>query len=233
MTFDTTSKRFLSHKDERVTLPEPVVRLTGKVDGVVGRLRALLNDPKNLDGAITVLAMTDPIARTALGILRGMPVADRYEGPHPGFVMLPFLNPKPARFNDAKFGAWYAAGDVTTAQAEKGFHLERWLRASPSIVADLTQQIVSARIEAPLENCGRDRVDAAVYDPDPDNYAEAVKLARARRAAGGFGLWYESVRHGDGWCCAVFRPSVITSVALGHEMLVQWDGKNLRWWAAA
>lgn len=216
-----------------ITYVDPVYRITGMADRRIEFLVALLDQPEaDIEGALSVLALTDNIAREALGQIRTMPEADHYHGPFASLIMLPFLRPFRARFNDATFGAWYAADDSTTAFHEKSFHLARWLAQSIEQQYDLGQRITSARLTAPLLNARRDQVPADVYDPDPDHYDASNALAHEVRENGAHGLLYDSVRRDGFQCVAIFRPSIIIDVCIESELRLEWDGKALRGFTA-
>jgi hypothetical protein len=210
-----------------------VFRVTGKADERIAFLVDLLDNPKDeVDGALAVLALTDPVTRVALGQIRAMPDADVYHGPYASLIMLPFLRPFRARFNDTTFGAWYAADDQTTAYYEKRFHLIRWLSNSRGKPYELWQRIVSANLTAPLLHVRRGEVPDEVYDPDPDHYAAANTLAREVRANGAHGLLYDSVRRHGFACVAIFRPSIISDIMIERDLRLEWDGDDLRGFTA-
>ena len=214
-----------------VTLDEPVTRVAGAGNERVARLAQLLEDPdRDLRDALALLALTDKVARAAAGMLRSLAEEDRYSGPHANLVMLPFLQPIRSRFNDATFGAWYAATDAKTAYEERAFHLARWLARSAGAPYDLRQFVVLASITDPLHDVrrGEPGVSEDVYNPDPDRYDAANALARERIAAGARGLYYDSVRRPGGLCCAIYRPVAITNVDVREELHLEWDGTQLR-----
>ena len=193
----------------------------------------LLDEPEtDIGGALSVLALTDNVARQALGQIQAMPESDQYHGPYASLAMLPFLRPFRARFNDATFGAWYAADNAATAYHGKRFHLVRWLSQSKGQRYDLALRVISARLAAPLLNARRDQVPADVYDPDPVRYDAANALARDARNGGAHGLLYDSVRRDGFRCVAIFRPSIIDSLSIESELRLEWDGGDLRGFSA-
>lgn len=139
--------------------------------------------------------------------------------------MLPFLRPYPCRFNDATFGAWYAADEPETSAVEKGFHLKRYLEKSAGSHFDVVQRVVSARLVEPIVNVQEGAVGVApgVFDPDPANYGTANALARTLREAGALGLFYNSVRRRGSYCYAVFRPRIIADATLAGRARFVWD----------
>ncbi len=215
-----------------ISLDRPVLRIASASmsDERARALIALLDQPGAIDSALALLALTDPVARAAAGLLTTLPPQDRYQGQHARFVMLPFIQPRRGRFNDATFGAWYAGTTARTAYEEKLFHLTRWLRNSSGKPYDVRQMLFSASITDPLHDVslGTEGVAEIVYDPDPERYDAANALARERRDAGAHGLYASSVRDTGGHCVAIYRPAALVNVELEREIHFEWDGATLR-----
>ncbi len=62
---------------------------------------------------------------------------------------------------------------------------------------------------------------------DPDSYAASQQLARALKRAGSNGIVYDSVRHTEGQCLAVYRPRLIQNCRQGTHLRYVWDGERI------
>ena len=59
---------------------------------------------------------------------------------------------------------------------------------------------------------------------DPDDYAEAQKLANALREHGSEGIVYPSLRHPGGECAGLFYPDLATKLVRGRHLDYHWNG---------
>lgn len=126
-------------------------------------------------------------------------------------------HPASSRFNGPERGAWYAAFEVETAQAEITFHkmqeLEevKWTRPEDfsfiDYLADFRVDFHDLRGDVAFANC-----------LDPDSYRNSQLLARELLALGSAGIVYPSVRRQSGTCIACFRPALVTNVRVGSRI---------------
>ncbi|MGH9454799.1 MAG: RES family NAD+ phosphorylase [Terriglobia bacterium] len=124
-----------------------------------------------------------------------------------------FTHPHPAgsRFNGPGRGAWYAALELETAQAEIVFHKAQelreihWREPETFVFRDYL-----ADFRADFHDIRADRAPAACLDPD--SYISSQMLARELLAAGSAGMIYPSVRRRKGTCVVCFRPALVINV---------------------
>lgn len=147
--------------------------------------------------------------------------------PYFRIVNAAFCHPHPAgsRFNGPDRGAWYAAFELETAQAEVAHHkwLElvetQWLEETATYVeyrADFSADFHDLRGEAGFEKC-----------LDPVSYVASQRLAEDLLAAGSLGVVYPSVRKAGGTCVACFRPVVVGNARKGATFRFRWSGSPI------
>ena len=127
--------------------------------------------------------------------------------------------PKGSRFNSADRGAWYAAFEFATSQAEIVFHRQLWL---PEIAweeedsADYLDFLADFRAEfhdlRPSSDETADYADCL----SPDSYVASQAFAAQMLEVGSAGIVYPCVRRISGTCIACFRPVLVTNVRVGN-----------------
>lgn len=136
-----------------------------------------------------------------------------------------FCHPHPlgSRFNGPERGAWYAAFELETAQAEIAFH--KWIELSEVgwTEEDLTYDDYLADFSAEFHDIRQDPRFAEALDPE--SYVASQELAEELLAAGSLGIVYPSVRRPRGTCVACFRPAVVMNVRRGQTYRFRWDGQ--------
>lgn len=118
------------------------------------------------------------------------------------------------RFNGAGRGAWYAAFEIETSQAEMVYHRQRWyaeVNWTGEEIADYADYLADFRVEFHDLRAGDEYADCL----DPASYVASQKLAASLLAEGSAGLVYPSVRRSGGTCLACFRPVLVTNVRRG------------------
>jgi RES domain-containing protein len=123
-------------------------------------------------------------------------------------------HPLGGRFNSAGRGAWYAAFEIQTAQAEVAFHRAAELKevgwkdeeVSPYIdyLADFRHEFHDIRGDPDFVDC-----------LDPNSYTTSQTLGLKLLTSGSAGIVYPSVRDKDGVCIACFRPPLVLNVREG------------------
>jgi RES domain-containing protein len=185
-------------------------------------------DPADLDAVFAVEALTNDRLREETGDLPRVAPAERVTGPGAGYVMAPFTHVPPGggRFSDGTFGAYYAARELHTAVAETTYHRGRFLAATREPPMELDMRALVATLDAALHDVrGLGAVRPALYHPD--DYTASQAFARALRAAGSWGVAYDSVREAGGECVAVFRPRAVADCKQGLHLTYVWDGTRI------
>lgn len=182
-------------------------------------------DPADLEAVFAVEALTNARVREQVGDLALVDPADRVTGPGATWIMAPFTHVAGpgGRFSTGEFGAWYAARTLRTAVEETKYHRARFLAFTAEPPIELDMRVLQANVAAQLHDLrGLEDVYPAVYDRD--DYAAGRALATRLRAAGSWGLVYDSVRDPDGECVAVLRPPAITACKQSRHLVYVWDG---------
>jgi len=180
-------------------------------ESVLGRLAAAedqLQELFELDGA------TNDRLLGEANLLPGISVHELLFGvAYAHIVNAAFTHAHPAgsRFNGPERGAWYAAFELETAQAEIAFHKAQELReinwpepetfTFHDYLADFRSDFHDIRGDANYAEC-----------LDPNSYISSQGLARELLASGSAGIVYPSVRRPDGTCLVCFRPALVTNV---------------------
>ena len=185
-------------------------------------------DPRDLDVAYALEALTNPRLREEAGALHLVPPAERTSGPGSTYIMAAFthLNPAGSRFSDGTYGVYYAGDALATAIAETVFHATRYLLETHEPPQDLDMRVVLADLDAQLWDV-RGPAFAHLQDPDPATYGAGQALGREAKAAGRDGLLYRSTRLATGTCAAILRPKVLASARQSQHLLYPWDGTQI------
>ena len=137
-------------------------------------------------------------------------------------------HPLGSRFNGPERGAWYAAFELETAQAEVAFH--KWIELAEVgwTEEELTYDDYLADFSAELHDIRAakrgDKRFAAVLAPD--SYVASQGLAQELLDAGSLGIVYPSVRRRGGTCLACFRPALVMNVRKVKTYRFRWDGAS-------
>jgi hypothetical protein len=185
-------------------------------------------DPSDIDNLIEAEAETNPRVRQQLGELALVPPADRLRGPGSTPIMAAFthVNPAGSRFCDGTFGAYYAGRSMQTAIAETKHHRERFMRDTSVAPMHLHLRVYAANLAAPMHDIrGMQRSLARVYDPV--SHRESSRFGARLRAAGSWGIVYDSVRDPGGQCSAVFRPRALSRCRETGHLLFHWNGAKI------
>jgi RES domain-containing protein len=148
--------------------------------------------------------------------------------PHANFVNAAFAYRRPReanRFNDAGFGAWYAALEVETALAEVTFHIGRELARVGDWNATVDWAEMWAGFAGDFVDLRRVTPPPTCLDPDPARgYPAGNTLARQAREAGLNGIVYPAVRAPGGTCLVALWPHAVQSVRPGAVWRTRWAG---------
>lgn len=134
-------------------------------------------------------------------------------------------HPLGSRFNGPDRGAWYAAFEFKTAQAEIAFHksvelAEADWREEESVtyddyLADFSAELHDLREDPRFARCLA-----------PDSYVASQDLAQQLLGAGSLGVIYPSVRRNEGTCVACFQPALVMNVRKGRSYRYVWKGRT-------
>jgi hypothetical protein len=145
--------------------------------------------------------------------------------PYATVINAAFCHPHPlgARFNGPDRGAWYAAFELETSQAEVGFHKSVQLAEIGRFEDSVTYDDYLADFSASFHDARGAR--GARTWLDPDSYVASQALAEELLEAGSLGIVYPSVRRAGGTCLACFRPALVTNVRRDRTYRFTWRGK--------
>ncbi|WP_119270930.1 RES family NAD+ phosphorylase [Taklimakanibacter deserti] len=132
-------------------------------------------------------------------------------------------HPLGSRFNGPDRGAWYAAFEVETAQAEVAFHKGVELAEVGWFHEEVTYDDYLADISAEFHDIRDDKAFADCLAPD--SYVASQRLAQQLLAAGSLGVVYPSVRKPSGNCLACFRPTLVTNARKDATYVFRWEGQ--------
>lgn len=132
-------------------------------------------------------------------------------------------HPLGSRFNGPDRGAWYAAFELETAQAEIAFH--KWIELSEVgwSEEEVTYDDYLADFSAEFHDLRKEKTFAGALAPD--SYVASQRLAQQLLDAGSLGIVYPSVRRRSGTCLACFRPALVMNVRKGRTYRFRWDGE--------
>lgn len=147
--------------------------------------------------------------------------------PYYRMVNAAFTHPHPfgSRFNGPERGAWYAAFELRTAQAEVAFHKSVQLAEIGCLEEEVTYDEYLSDVSAPLHDLREAPAFGACLAPE--SYLASQLLAERLLAAGSLGVIYPSVRRKSGTCLALFRPALVSHLRKGKTWRFRWQGKPL------
>ena len=179
---------------------------------------------------LEVEALTNPGARTEVGALHLVEPDERVSGPGTSVVMAAFthVNPQGSRFSDGSYGVFYAGRALDTAVAEAKHHRDRFLRATAEAPTEINMRAYGVDLTGDLHDLRGRRSDYPEVHAEND-HAASQRLARVLRQDGSNGIAYDSVRHADGECAAVFRPRPLSRVRRTRHLCFVWDGREVAW----
>ncbi|MBK5188846.1 MAG: RES family NAD+ phosphorylase [Gemmatimonadaceae bacterium] len=132
-------------------------------------------------------------------------------------------HPLGSRFNGPDRGAWYAAFEIRTAQAEVAFHKTLHLDEIGRYEDDVTFDDYLADFSCEMHDLRNDTSFSACLDPK--SYVPSQTLASRLLDAGSLGVIYPSVRRAGGRCVACFRPALVMHVRRAKSYRFRWSGR--------
>jgi hypothetical protein len=145
--------------------------------------------------------------------------------PYFRIVNAAFCHPHPlgSRFNGPERGAWYAAFNLKTSQAEVAFHKSIELAEVGWTDEEVTYDDYLADFSGDLHDIRRDKRFADALAPQ--SYVASQRLAQDLLDSGSLGIVYPSVRRRSGTCLACFRPALVMNVRKGRTYVFRWEGR--------
>lgn len=133
-------------------------------------------------------------------------------------------HPLGSRLSGPDRGAWYAAFEIRTAQAEVAFHRTIHLAEIGRFEDEVTFDDYLADYSCELHDLRK----GAAFAPylDPASYVSSQTLGARLLDAGSLGVIYPSVRRAGGTCMACFRPALVMNVRRAKTYRMRWSGKE-------
>jgi len=188
-------------------------------------LVALADDDAHLRAIFELDAATNDRLLAEQGRLPGIGPEELVFGvPHAAIINAVFChaNPLGSRFSGPERGAWYAAFELETSQAEVGFHKAVQLAEIDRFEDSVTYDDYLADFTASFHDLRRARAFRGCLAPD--SYVESQALGEALLEAGSLGVVYPSVRRAGGTCVACFRPALVGNVRRAKRYHFTWEG---------
>ena len=198
-------------------------RHTARSDSV---LVAIADDDAHLQAIFELDAATNERLLAEHQRLPGIGLEELVFGvPHASVVNATFCHAHPlgSRFSGPDRGAWYAAFELHTAQAEVGFHKTVQLAEIDRFEDTVTYDDYLADFSASFHDLWRARGFKACLAPD--SYVASQALAEHLLEAGSLGVVYPSVRRAGGTCVACVRPALVTNVRRAKTYRFTWSGR--------
>jgi hypothetical protein len=186
---------------------------------------AIADDDQHLQAIFELDAATNDRLLAEHGMLPGIGLEELVFGvPRAPVINAAFCHAHPlgSRFNSPDRGAWYAAFELETSQAEVGFHKTVQLAEIGRFEDSVTYDDYLADFSASFHDLRRTRAFRACLDPE--SYVESQDLAERLLDADSLGVVYPSVRRAGGTCLACFRPALVTNVRREKTYRFTWEG---------
>jgi hypothetical protein len=192
--------------------------------GAFTAFSALVDDPADVDDLLEIEALTNPLARDAIGILATIPHSRRYAGPLASLIMTPCVLPGESRFSAGNYGVLYVANHIDVALNEVGHHHKARLLATKA-AAGTTVPLYSLTVHVDVvvdDVRTASGGDASLYYPD--DYSAGHAYGAKSRDAGNAAVHYDSVRYPGGECVGLFWPDGVKTASTGDEYRAYFDG---------
>ncbi len=187
-------------------------------------LTRIADDDRHLQDIFDLDNATNDRLKAENNLLPGIGVDELVFGvPYYRIVNAAFCHAQPlgSRFNGPDRGAWYAAFELPTAQAEVAFHKSIELAEVGWVEESITYDDYLADFSAELHDIRETRNFKRCLDPD--SYVPSQELAQQLLAEGALGIVYPSVRRPKGICLACFRPALVMNVRKGRTYRFSWN----------
>lgn len=202
----------------------PAYRIVSSRFPPIGLFDAIAQ-PEDLEALYELEGLTNPRLREEMGMISLVPADRRIAGPGTTPIMAAFTHPNPdgSRFSPGNYGVYYAALQRETGIRETVHHRTRFLAYTREAPSRIQMRCYVGDIAGNLGDIRGGWVDLH----DPDSYVASQRAGTEWRNAGINGLVYDSVRHANGQCVAVFFPDLIAPVWQGAHLIYFWDGARI------
>jgi RES domain len=198
-------------------------------DGGASVLTRLTDDQEILNSIFELDNATNDRLLAESGLAPGIDLRELVFGiPSYRIINAAFCHPAPtgSRFNSADRGAWYAAFELETSQAEAAYHRQQWLQETAweeeevaefvDYLADFRADFHDIRKTTGFTEC-----------LSPTSYIGSQALAAQLLNSGSSGMVYPCVRHMGGTCIVCFRPVLVTNVRKGATFTFVFPNPNV------
>jgi RES domain len=189
-------------------------------------LAEIAETPNQLKDLLDLASATDEMRLTESGLLPALSQDELAAGvPHARIINAAFVYAHPAgsRFNGADRGAWYAAFQLITAQAEVAFHKTVHLAEIGRFEDEVEFDDYLADFNCELHDLRRTRRFGSSLDPT--SYVASQTLTEKLLERGSCGVIYPSVRRVRGTGLACFDPKKVLNVRRAQRLRFVWSGK--------
>lgn len=186
-------------------------------------LSRIADDDQHLRDIFDLDNATNERLKAENNLLPGIGVDELVFGvPYHRIVNAAFCHAQPlgSRFNGPDRGAWYAAFELATAQAEVAFHKSVELAEVGWSEESVTYDDYLADFSAELHDIRGAKSFARCLDSG--SYVASQDLAQRLLAEGALGIIYPSVRRSKGTCLACFRPALVMNVRKDKTYRFAW-----------
>jgi hypothetical protein len=190
-------------------------------------LAAIADDDEHLQAIFELDAATNDRLVAEHQLLPGIGLEELVFGvPHASVVNAAFCHAHPlgSRFTGPDRGAWHAAFEIETAQAEVAFHKSVQLAEVGRFEDTVTYDDYLSDFSASVHDLRRGRGFRRCLDPD--SYVPSQALGERLLQAGSLGVVYPSVRRHGGTCLVCFRPALVANVRRGATYRFTWSGQS-------
>jgi RES domain-containing protein len=194
-------------------------------DGPGGALARLAREPRQLEQLAELSRVTSEQVRAESNLLPVIGPQELVFGiAHAVVINAAFTHAHPlgSRFNSSDRGAWYAAFQVPTAQAEIAFHKAVHLAEVGRFEDEMRFDDYLADFNGEFHDLRRAKRFATCLDPG--SYVASQTLAEKLLENGSSGVIYPSVRRPGGTCIACFHPALVVNVRRGRCYRFRWSG---------
>ena len=191
-----------------------------------GALEELADTVMEIEDLAALSSVTDERSVAERGLLPAISPYELVSGvPHAQVINAAFTyaHPLGSRFNNADRGAWYAAFQLLTAQAEMAFHKTIHLAEVGRYEDEVEFDDYLADFNGEYPDLRRAQRFAACLDRT--SYVASQTLAEKLLESGSPGVVYPSTRRPRGTCFACFDPKRVVNVRRAGRLRFCWRGK--------